>query len=100
MQVRVARLLAYRTVHAQEQGGVPDVVASAARIAVTLCDQSVAETLFTAVDHECLEAGADAPLHGAIEDHWRYAQAATVASGTIEVQRMIVAKALLAGGRV
>jgi alkylation response protein AidB-like acyl-CoA dehydrogenase len=97
VQVRVARLLAYRTVHAQQAGELPDVHASAARIAVTLCDQSVAEVLFQAVEEHALEAGPAAPLHGAIEDHWRYAQAATVASGTIEVQRMIVSKALLAG---
>lgn len=99
VQVRVARLLAYRTVHAQATGEVPDVLASAARIAVTQCDQSVAEVLFQAVEDRALEAGPDAPLRGAIEDHWRYAQAATVASGTIEVQRMIVSKALLGGGR-
>jgi alkylation response protein AidB-like acyl-CoA dehydrogenase len=102
VQVRVARLLAYRTVHAQASGEVPDVLASAARIAVTQCDQQVAEVLFQAVEDGSLEAGPSAPLHGAIEDHWRYAQAATVASGTIEVQRMIVSKALLAaadGGR-
>ena len=97
LQVRVARLLASRTVRAQETGEPPDVMASTARIAVTQCDQSVAELLFQAIDHESLGAGADAPLHGAIEDHWRYAQAATVASGTIEVQRMIVSKALLGG---
>jgi alkylation response protein AidB-like acyl-CoA dehydrogenase len=99
VQVRVARLLAYRTVHAQQSGELPDVHASTARIAVTLCDQSVAEVLCQAVEERALEAGAVAPLHGAVEDHWRYAQAATVASGTIEVQRMIVSKALLAGTR-
>jgi len=97
IQVRVARLLAYRTVRAQEIGETPDVMASAARIAVTQCDQQVAELLFQAVEDESLDAGPGAPLHGAIEDHWRYAQAATVASGTIEVQRMIVSKALLRG---
>lgn len=97
IQVRVARLLAYRTVRAQETGEPPDVMASAARIAVTQCDQQVAELLFQMVEDESLESGARAPLHGAIEDHWRYAQAATVASGTIEVQRMIVSKALLGG---
>lgn len=75
------------------------MLASAARIAVTQCDQSVAEVLFQAIDDRALEAGSSAPLHGAIEDHWRYAQAATVASGTIEVQRMIVSKALLSRGR-
>jgi alkylation response protein AidB-like acyl-CoA dehydrogenase len=97
VQVRVARLLAYRTVHAQASGEVPDVLASSARIAVTQCDQAVAEVLFAALEHEAVEAGTSAPLHGAVEDHWRYAQAATVASGTIEVQRMIVSKALLRG---
>lgn len=100
VQVRVARLLAYRTVHAQATGALPDVVASAARIAVTQCDQSTAEVLFAATEHRSLEAGPDAPLHGAVEDHWRYAQAATVSSGTIEVQRMIVSKAVLSGGSI
>ncbi|MGH2686095.1 MAG: acyl-CoA dehydrogenase family protein [Actinomycetota bacterium] len=94
---RVARLLAYRAVRAQETGEPPDVAASAARIAVTQCDQQVAELLFQAIEGESVEAGFDAPVHGAVEDHWRYAQAATVASGTIEVQRMIVSKALLGG---
>jgi alkylation response protein AidB-like acyl-CoA dehydrogenase len=97
VQVRVARLLAYRTVHAQAAGELPDVFASSARIAVTQCDQQVAEVLFQALEEGALEAGPNAPLHGAVEDHWRYAQAATVASGTIEVQRMIVSKALLGG---
>jgi alkylation response protein AidB-like acyl-CoA dehydrogenase len=99
VQVRVARLLAYRTVHAQATGELPDVLASSARIAVTQCDQAVAEVLAQALEDEALEASTGAPLHGAVEDHWRYAQAATVASGTIEVQRMIVAKALLGSGR-
>ncbi len=100
VQVRVARLLAYRTVHAQATGEVPDTLASLARIAVTQCDQNVAEVLMSALDERSLDAGPDAPLHGAVDDHWRYAQAATVSSGTIEIQRLIVSKALLAGARV
>ncbi len=99
VEVRVARLLAYRAVHAQDTGAPADVPASVARIAFTSCDQHVAELLFQALGHESLEAGPGAPLHGAVEDHWRYAQAATVASGTIEVQRMIVSKSLLGGRR-
>jgi len=100
VQVRVARLLAYRAVFEQESGGAADVAASAARIAVTQCDQDVAELLFQALEDRSLEdAISGAPLYGAVEDHWRYAQAATVASGTIEVQRMIVSKALLGGTR-
>jgi len=97
--VRVARLLAYRAVAEAEAGSPSDATASAARLAVTQCDQQVAETLFQAVGGRSLEAGPPAPLHGAVEDHWRYAQAATVASGTIEIQRMIVSRALLGGSR-
>jgi alkylation response protein AidB-like acyl-CoA dehydrogenase len=97
VQVRVARLLAYRAV-ARQESGLDDASASAARIAVTQCDQQVAELLFDALGERSLEdKAAGAPLYGAAEDHWRYAQAATVASGTIEIQRMLVARELLGG---
>lgn len=95
VSVRVARLLAYRTVFAQAAGDDFDALASAARIAVTTCDLQVGDLLADVLGETSLDAGPDAPIHGAAEDHWRYAQAATVASGTIEVQRMIVAKDLL-----
>lgn len=95
--VRVARLLAYKAI----ADPTDDAAASAARVAVTQCDQQVAELLFNALAHRSLEGkyNDDAPLDGAIEDHWRYAQAATVAGGTIEIQRMIVSRALLGGRR-
>ena len=95
--VRVSRLLAYRAVADQEAGRPAEVSASAARLAVTQCDQQVAELLFQAVEEHSLDGRFDpeAPLGGAIEDHWRYAQAATVASGTIEIQRMIVSRDLI-----
>jgi alkylation response protein AidB-like acyl-CoA dehydrogenase len=91
---RVSRLLAYRAVADQEAGRTAEASASAARLAVTQCDQQVAELLFQALEEHSLDdkAQPDAPLAGAIEDHWRYAQAATVASGTIEIQRMIVSR--------
>jgi alkylation response protein AidB-like acyl-CoA dehydrogenase len=98
VSLRVARLLAYRAV-ANTEGGIDPVDASAARIVTTTCDQVVAEVLLEAVGATALDAGGDAPLAGAIDDHWRYAQAATVSSGTIEVQRMLVAREVL-GGRL
>jgi alkylation response protein AidB-like acyl-CoA dehydrogenase len=100
LKVRTARLLAYRCVAAQERGDAnSSTLASVARVAVTQCDQEVAETLLQVLGHRALEgAGADAPFHGAIEDHWRYAQASTVAAGAIEVQRETVARSVL--GRV
>ena len=102
IDLRVARLLAYRAVgamdeHATTAQAVDHAAGSIARIATTTCDQSVAELLLEAVGGAGLDAGPDAVLHGAIDDHWRYAQAATVSSGTIEVQRMLVAKAALGG---
>ena len=99
VKVRVARLLAYRCVAAQARGEPSDALASVARVAVTECDQEVAETLFQVFGHRSLEsAETGAPLHGALEDHWRYAQASTVASGTIEIQRSVIARSVL--GRV
>jgi alkylation response protein AidB-like acyl-CoA dehydrogenase len=97
IDVRVARLLAYTAVAQQESGQPDDATASIARIAATSCDQSVAELLMEAVGPAALEGDRRAFLHGAIADHWRYAQAATVASGTIEVQRMLVARSVLGG---
>jgi alkylation response protein AidB-like acyl-CoA dehydrogenase len=97
IDVRVARLLAYTAVAQQESGKPDDATASIARIATTRTDQSVAELLMEAAGPAALEADRQALLHGAIDDHWRYAQAATVASGTIEVQRMLVARSVLGG---
>jgi alkylation response protein AidB-like acyl-CoA dehydrogenase len=96
IDLRVARLLAYRAVSLQDDPSA-GAAASAARIATTTCDQQVAELLFDVLGPAALDSGSSAPLHGAIEDHWRYAQAATVASGTIEVQRMLVAREALGG---
>ncbi|MDZ7676263.1 MAG: acyl-CoA dehydrogenase family protein [Acidimicrobiales bacterium] len=98
-QVRSARLLAYRAVEEQERGEPRDETASAARLSVVQADQSVAELLFQVLEDGSLDAGASAPLAGAVEDHWRYAQAATVASGTIEIQRIIVSRALIGAHR-
>jgi alkylation response protein AidB-like acyl-CoA dehydrogenase len=98
VSLRVARLLAYRAV-ANQEDGIDPVDASAARIVTTTCDQSVAELLIEAAGSTALDAGPSAPVGGAIDDHWRYAQAATVSSGTIEVQRMLVAREVL-GGRL
>ena len=93
IDLRVARLLAYRAVSLQDDPSA-GAAASAARIATTTCDQQVAELLFDVLG-PTMDSGSSAALHGAIEDHWRYAQAATVASGTIEVQRMLVARETL-----
>jgi alkylation response protein AidB-like acyl-CoA dehydrogenase len=100
---RRARLLAYRVVSLQASGRIQPADAAAYRIAVTKLDQDSAEVL--------MEIAAFMPRNNAgagphvaateyfraeVEDHWRYSQASTVASGSIEVQRMLLARALLA----
>jgi alkylation response protein AidB-like acyl-CoA dehydrogenase len=99
VHTRNAALLAYRIVDAQSKGIVNDADASIARIAATQCDQEVAEVLLEALGPQAVDDGRTSHpvLHGAIEDHWRYSQAATVAAGTTEIQRMLVARAVLGG---
>jgi alkylation response protein AidB-like acyl-CoA dehydrogenase len=92
---RRARLLAYQVVSLQSRGQVRPADAAAYRIAVTRLDQDSAEVL--------MEIAALAPpqgeqarwFHGEVEDHWRYSQASTVASGSVEMQRILLARALL-----
>ncbi len=99
MSARTARLLAYRAIQDEDCGQLNDAGASRARIAATLGDQQTADALGDALGARLLEdaSGDDAPLFGAFEDHWRYAQAATVASGALEIQYTLVARELLGG---
>ena len=34
-----------------------------------------------------------------VEDHWRYSQASTVSSGSIEMQRVLLSRAMLAAAK-
>jgi alkylation response protein AidB-like acyl-CoA dehydrogenase len=94
VRTRRARLLAYRVVERQGAGTLSPVDAAAYRIAVTALDQEAAGVL--------VELAAFAPVTeearrfvSAAEDHARYAMASTVASGTTEVQRILLARSLV-----
>jgi alkylation response protein AidB-like acyl-CoA dehydrogenase len=91
---RRARLLAYRVVGTQETGRVRPGDVAAYRIAVTLLDQHSAEVLAEIVGLAPPESEEAQEFARAVEDHWRYAQASTVASGSIEVQRILLARTL------
>jgi len=99
MHCRRARLLAYRVVDLQSTGRVQPEDAAAYRIAVTKLDQDSAEVLMDIVGlaaFPVLEREAGLHFKRAVEDHWRYSVSATVASGSIEMQRMALARSLLA----
>jgi alkylation response protein AidB-like acyl-CoA dehydrogenase len=94
VRARRARLLAYRVVGTQQTGQVRPGDAAAYRIAVARLDQESAEVLVEIVDAANL-AGDDARrLRGSVEEHWRYSQATTVAAGSVEVQRILLFRAL------
>lgn len=101
MHCRRARLLAYRVVSLQSEGRVSPGDAAAYRIAVTRLDQESAEVLMEIAGLVSLTGADGHRFRGAVEDHWRYSQAATVSSGSIEMQRILLARSMLAapGGR-
>jgi alkylation response protein AidB-like acyl-CoA dehydrogenase len=93
---RRARLLAYRVVALQGRGQVRPADAAAYRIAVTRLDQESAEVLAEIVSLAALTGDDAQRFARAVEDHMRYSVSATVASGSIEMQRILLARALLA----
>ncbi len=102
---RRARLLAYRVVERQSSGRIAPGDAAAYRIAVTKLDQDSAEVLMdiaAEVPREDVAAEATSRAKwflGEVEDHWRYSQASTVSSGSIEMQRILLSRALLAAAK-
>jgi alkylation response protein AidB-like acyl-CoA dehydrogenase len=99
MQVhaRRARLLAYRVIATQAGGQVRPGDTAAYRIAVTRLDQESAEVLMDIAAEVAPADESEAErFRRAVEDHHRYSVSATVASGSIEMQRILLARALLA----
>ena len=92
---RRARLLAYRVVAMQETGRVHPADAASYRIAVTRLDQESADVLIEMVGPS-RRRWDGIRFKAAVEDHWRYSRTATVASGSIEMQRILLARSLLA----
>jgi alkylation response protein AidB-like acyl-CoA dehydrogenase len=91
---RRARLLAYRVIGLQSTGRVRPADSAAYRIAVTRLDQDSAEVLMEIVAE--MPPGVGTGFRRAVEDHHRYSVSATVASGSIEMQRILLARSLLA----
>ncbi len=91
---RRARLMAYRLVALQAEGRVRPTDSAAYRIAVTKLDQDSAEVLMEIA--AALPEGASRVFAAEVQDHWRYSQPSTVSSGSIEMQRILLARTLLA----
>ncbi len=100
VHTRVARLMAYEVIDAQDRGEADDGSTAAARICAVLGDQEVSEVLVEAIGAEVFDSGRtdETLLASAIEDYWRYSRAATVAAGSVDIQRSIVASSVLGAG--
>ncbi|MBL7496805.1 acyl-CoA dehydrogenase family protein [Frankia sp. CNm7] len=94
VHARRARLLAYRVVARQGTGQVSPVDSAAYRIAVTKLDQDSAEVLVEIINLVELEGAEADYFRREVEDHARYSVSATVASGSIEMQRILLSRAL------
>ncbi|MFB1294943.1 acyl-CoA dehydrogenase family protein [Mycobacterium sp. pW049] len=99
MHCRRARLLAYRVVALQSSGRITPGDASAYRIAVTTLDQDSAEVLMDIAAEVAHTDDRAAWFLGEVEDHWKYSQASTVSSGSIEMQRILLSRAMLSGAK-
>jgi alkylation response protein AidB-like acyl-CoA dehydrogenase len=96
VHTRQARLLALKVVERHDAGVVDPRDSAAYRIAVTRLDQEVAEILMDVIGDDAVGTDDRVNLFArAVEDHWRYAQASTVASGSIEMQRVLLSRSIL-----
>jgi alkylation response protein AidB-like acyl-CoA dehydrogenase len=96
VQARIARLLNYRVLASGEESGEP-VQPSVARISSITLDQRVAELAMETMGSDAVDPDPAQALSGRVEEHWRYARSATVASGTTEVHRLLAARYMTAG---
>jgi alkylation response protein AidB-like acyl-CoA dehydrogenase len=96
LHCRRARLLAYRVVALQDAGQVRPGDAAAYRIAVTKLDQDSADVLIEIVGLASLDSAQGRQFRRAAEENWRYSQASTVASGSTDIQRLLLSRSMLA----
>ncbi|MCU1351705.1 MAG: acyl-CoA dehydrogenase domain protein, partial [Acidimicrobiales bacterium] len=92
---RRARLLAYHVIATQSAGRVAPADTAAYRIAVTRLDQDSAEVLMDIVGLASLDHDGGRRFTRAVEDHHRYSVSSTIASGSIEMQRILLSRSLL-----
>lgn len=97
VRTRVARLLNYRALATRAEGKLTDREASTARLASVQLDQEVASLALHALGPDGIAPKNASGLLAHAEDIYRYSRSATIASGTTEIQRMLVARALTRG---
>ena len=91
MEFTAGRLLAYRVAWMQSQGLVPNYEASMSKLYGTFVNQRLAGMINMLGLHGQLWGEAQAPLSGRMPDEYLNAVPLTIAAGTSEIQRNIIA---------
>ena len=93
VETEVARLIAYNVAWMQSQGLVPNKEASMSKVYGSENYQRVAAAGLKVLGLYGQLTGEDkwAPLHGRVQKAWQYGLSGTIAAGTSEIQRNIIA---------
>jgi alkylation response protein AidB-like acyl-CoA dehydrogenase len=91
---QAARLLNYRAISMQAKGQVPSIEGSIARVHNTTLEQLAGQVGLEIIgpSGQIMQGDPLAPVDGRIERQWIHEIAATIAAGTIEVQKNIIAQ--------
>ncbi len=91
VEASTAKMLSYRVITIQNEGRVPNHEASIAKLFNTELSQRIARTAMKMVGPHAMLLGDGAPMRGRAAQSYMQTVASTIAGGTSEVQRNIVA---------
>jgi alkylation response protein AidB-like acyl-CoA dehydrogenase len=91
IEAAAAKLLSYRVISLQAAGRVPNHEASIAKLYNTELGQRIARTAMKLLGTSALLTGREAPMKGRAPGSYLQTVASTIAGGTSEIQRNIIA---------
>jgi alkylation response protein AidB-like acyl-CoA dehydrogenase len=92
IEAGVARLMSYRVITMQAKGMIPNHEASMAKLFVSELNQRISRTGIKLTGLYGQLWGEDAPMRGRYESSYMTSLASTIAGGTSEIQRNIIAQ--------
>ncbi|GAB4330832.1 MAG: acyl-CoA dehydrogenase family protein [Dehalococcoidia bacterium] len=91
IEASTAKMLSYRVISLQAAGQVPNYEASIAKLFNTELSQRIARTAMTMLGLDGQLMGGEAPMRGRVPMSYLTTVASTIAGGTSEIQRNIIA---------
>ncbi|HKS92819.1 MAG TPA: acyl-CoA dehydrogenase family protein [Tepidiformaceae bacterium] len=91
IEAATAKLMSYRVISIQAEGRVPNHEASIAKLFNTELSQRIARSAMKMIGLNGQLLGEDAPMHGRAPQSYLQTVSSTIAGGTSEIQRNIIA---------